>query len=140
MAIEDEIDRAIAELLRLRKQKYAGIDIRVREDGVDSYVWAKEESLPENNDNTHPWYFNGTGSTHRIRVDASQAKAELDALMESLKQIEEMLEKLKKLDAEQPETLPFSTYRVSWPGGYIENPWWTWFNTSSDNLRINYLW
>ena len=65
---------------------------------------------------------------------------ELDALMESLKQIEEMLEKLKKLDAEQPETLPFSTYRVSWPGGYIENPWWTWFNTTSDNLRINYLW
>jgi len=127
-----DIDQVIIELLKLKRESgIMGIDIRLRDGKVAVFTtYGRNDEFPENIPNY---------GADQLELEVERLKLVRDQIKELLKMLEDIYEKFKELGTE-PETLPFSTYRVSWPGGYIENPWWTWFNTTSDNLRINYLW
>ena len=94
-------------------------------------TYGRNDEFPENIPNY---------GADQLELEVERLKLVRGQIKELLKMLEDVLEKFKKLDAEQPESLRIGPHQIYWPGGYIENPWWTWFNTSSDNLRINYLW
>ena len=119
MGLEDNIDRAIIELLRLKQDSYVGIDVQIREDGPTSFwVAIDKEHLVES----------------ALEEDIERLKEKLE-LLEKIKRMQEVIEKFNE---EHPQFVPV---RYPWPCE-LDRPIPIWYktNTTSDIKGIKWSW